>query len=105
MARKKAPAPNLLGSNDTGKSGQIVYHRNHTTAEIAEAEAWCRRHDLALAKWLKVDETKIGPADRALAARVLATTTGDGTGYDKALAHPEVNRLFATGALFFARPL
>ena len=104
MARAKARSPITSVSPDPGMSGRVVYHRTHTSAEIAEAHQHERSQRLAFAKWLRVDETDLSPSDRALCARVLATTTGDGTGYDKALAHVGVNRLFAIGALFFSRP-
>ena len=96
MARTKELGPSLIATpTPTGTTSE---------ATIAAAESAARDQRLGFAKWLRVNDAKMAPADRALAARVMATTTGDGTAYDRALASPAVNLLFAEGALYFDPP-
>jgi hypothetical protein len=103
--RQKAVAAALVtGSLVPGHASQPIAGAM-TLAQVADAEAFCRKQLLAFAKWLRVDETKIEDGDRALCDRVLATVDGDGTAYEKALAFQPVNDLFARGVLHFERPL
>lgn len=50
--RAKPKTDALFAAPDARKSGPLEYHRTHTAAEIAEAEAFCRTQREALARTL-----------------------------------------------------
>jgi hypothetical protein len=71
-----------------------------TLAQAREGEVSARQQRMALARLLMVDETTASPADLALCAKVRAAVA-DPAQYDRALAEPAVNSLFARGVLHF----
>lgn len=75
----------------------------NTRADIAQAERLSQVQRHAAARWLVVDEAEASPEDLKLCGRVRAAAT-DAHSFDRALANPDVGRLFQRGILKFQVP-
>lgn len=69
--------------------------------EARQAERDGLQQRLAFGPLLRMDETRVAHADRALAEKVLRLAHRSSPEFDSLLSDPQVNRLFVTGALFF----
>lgn len=73
-----------------------------TIAQAADAERFAAEQRLRFAPLMKVDTSKISaPAEAALCGTVAELAESDPIKWDAILAKPEVNKLFARGALHF----
>jgi hypothetical protein len=76
-----------------------------SSREAREAEAEARRQRLNLAHLLRGDETKCSRArDQMAVRRIIAAASERSVTYDSLLSERETQKLFDSGALWFARP-
>ena len=73
--------------------------------EARDAEQEARKQRLGFAHLLRADESKApSSSDIMRIRRVVAAASESGHAYDAMLSEPTTERLFACGALSFARP-
>lgn len=70
--------------------------------EARQAERDLLQQRLAFGPMLRLDDSKVAHADRAMAEKVLRLAHRSSPEFDALLTDPQVNRLFVSGALHFS---